>query len=493
MITLLLYSNIFAQESIKFNKFYLTSNSINEIRDVICNNHIYFLFGVDESPLTNTLGILRIKVDSTGEFIDRKIYASATRNLFHDNVNSTIKETNGGFVLTGGFNSANGKGFYLMGFNQFGDSTWFKAYDEDSLTDFAYNLCHAFNSGYIVTGGQVINNSEDLFVTHVDSSGNTLWKTLVGGSQVNLDHGVSITRTWDSCYIAAGLTRSYTGSEKWFAVKIDRQGNVIWKQWYGENNTTDDGPCRVYELKDSSYIMVGRRGVPGYSYTQGRIKKFNKNFIEQNNAYFSTTNTAGYISASIVQLNNEDIVTGGVAYISENEDARYVLYKINSNLDSIWRRHFYLYDPDLPVNYGYANNKGFRDIDVCPDGGFIIAGYYYLNGEKRIWLIKTDSLGCDGTYNCDSLLNSFTNELKPQESQIKIYPNPTNQNLNIEYNLSANKWIAIKVYNPLGQLVFTKNNLPNSGSLQIDVSNFEEGIYFIDFNNEVKQKFSVVH
>jgi len=489
----LLFCNLFAQESVKFNRYYITQSGNNEIRDVVISDSLYILIGVEPDSITGVMGISRIKYDTLGNIIDYQIYSSNSRSLYHDNVNSTIKDLNSGFILTGGTYSASGKGFYLMKLNQYGDSVWFKVYDEDSLANLSYNLCHSFDTSYIVTGGQIVNNSEDMYVANVDTAGNIKWKTLVGGNQVNLDYGVSITRTWDSCYIAAGLTKSYTGYEKWFVVKLNRQGDVIWKQWYGENNTTDDGPCRVYELRDSTYFMYGRRGISNSYYTQGRIKKFDKNFIEQNNQFFGYPQSLGFIGAPVFKSDGYIYATG-FTVIPEISNSRYVLYKLNSNLDSIWRRKYELLDPEIPANYNNpAFNAGFRDIDVCPDGGFIIAGYYYLNGEKRIWLIKTDSLGCDGTYNCDSLLNSFINELKPQESQIKIYPNPTNQNLNIEYNLLANKWIAIKVYNPLGQLVFTKNNLPNSGSLQIDVSNFKEGIYFIDFNNEVKQKFSVVH
>lgn len=63
------------------------------------------------------------------------------------------------------------------------------------------------------------------------------------------------------------------------------------------------------------------------------------------------------------------------------------------------------------------------------------------------------------------------------EQNILLYPNPTNGLLNIEsdYNIEL-----IKIYNAIGQLIILSENPQNT----IDLSSFENGIYFIEIKTE---------
>ena len=65
-------------------------------------------------------------------------------------------------------------------------------------------------------------------------------------------------------------------------------------------------------------------------------------------------------------------------------------------------------------------------------------------------------------------------------SSLNLFPNPSNGDLYIQSNINYNK---IEVFSLQGHLVFSLK----SGTSKIDVSNFENGFYFIVLSNEIGQ------
>jgi hypothetical protein len=75
---------------------------------------------------------------------------------------------------------------------------------------------------------------------------------------------------------------------------------------------------------------------------------------------------------------------------------------------------------------------------------------------------------------CDTLLLSTTDIIITKESDITIYPNPTNSIVNIE----AEKIIdRIVVYNALGRQILHKE--PKQQMTKVDTKSLENGTYFI--------------
>lgn len=66
-------------------------------------------------------------------------------------------------------------------------------------------------------------------------------------------------------------------------------------------------------------------------------------------------------------------------------------------------------------------------------------------------------------------------------NQISIYPNPAENELFFEIDNITNP-LTLSIYNNLGELVFTKNNI--FGSQKIDISHLQNGIYFVSLFNE---------
>jgi hypothetical protein len=97
----------------------------------------------------------------------------------------------------------------------------------------------------------------------------------------------------------------------------------------------------------------------------------------------------------------------------------------------------------------------------------------------------------------DNLYQGYTfdlNELFPEagvgmpevdnNTQISLYPNPAENNLNVTLNKSA----EITVYNIMGQVVM--NQQGNAGVNRLDISNLNSGVYFLSAGSDT-QKFVV--
>jgi hypothetical protein len=74
---------------------------------------------------------------------------------------------------------------------------------------------------------------------------------------------------------------------------------------------------------------------------------------------------------------------------------------------------------------------------------------------------------------------TITLPLEDQFSQLKVYPNPTEDQIRID-GLPANEKVEIKIYNSGGQLVQQLQN--NSGFMTIDFKSQPAGIYYIHLN-----------
>lgn len=69
-------------------------------------------------------------------------------------------------------------------------------------------------------------------------------------------------------------------------------------------------------------------------------------------------------------------------------------------------------------------------------------------------------------------------------SNLAIYPNPTNGNANVEFNVNTSENVTVNVINTLGQTVSNYNLGLVSGAQNVNINgaNLENGIYFVNIN-----------
>jgi alpha-tubulin suppressor-like RCC1 family protein len=138
-----------------------------------------------------------------------------------------------------------------------------------------------------------------------------------------------------------------------------------------------------------------------------------------------------------------------------------------------------------PIQIGTATNWLTIDAGVSTTSAIKTDGTMYVWGRNNL-----GQLG-DGTntqrsvptaINCPatSLAN---NDYLSTSNELKVYPNPVNNLLNISFDQTMN---SVALYNLLGQEVITK--LVNANETSIDVSALPSGTYLIKVNTEDKVK-----
>ena len=66
------------------------------------------------------------------------------------------------------------------------------------------------------------------------------------------------------------------------------------------------------------------------------------------------------------------------------------------------------------------------------------------------------------------------------ENQIFIYPNPASSSVSISWNESGEKSVSeITISNSLGQRVYTKHTSSIENKIELDISNWNAGLYLI--------------
>ena len=95
-------------------------------------------------------------------------------------------------------------------------------------------------------------------------------------------------------------------------------------------------------------------------------------------------------------------------------------------------------------------------------------------------------VGGETIYGDERHFHTWAEGVGELERSLKIYPNPANDYLNVEGEITA-----VEVYNTVGQCLMTKQV---NGDTKIDLSGFNNGIYFLRVYNNgemLVRKFSV--
>ncbi len=143
------------------------------------------------------------------------------------------------------------------------------------------------------------------------------------------------------------------------------------------------------------------------------------------------------------------------------------------------------------------------DMYFIKDNGTLIirpdANYSEFNiYHEPLATISPSTVGCLSVTLCSALVFPPINcsvgiaESTIQESQnlanLNVFPNPTENLVSIEFELTETKDVSIEIKNVLGQTIKTISNSFTTGNnkIEIDVSKFSSGIYFVQIQSENK-------
>ncbi len=379
---------------------------------VACFGDQYTIEGVDEVP-TNFEGITWTKTfGGSGD----------------DTPRSVIQTADGGYAILGFSDSTDGdlaiknlnvNDYWLLKLDVNGNIEWQNNYG-GSGDDRGQQIIQTADGGYAVTGyaesddGDGSNNEgfHDNWVLRLDASGNMLWEKSFGFS--GHDHSYDIVETEDGGFFFSGfldvtssngegatdkgLNQSAHGVGEFWGTRIDSDGNIIWRKFFG--GTNNDRSFGVVNAIDGGFILTGASESDDFDISSAKgsydfwVVKVNKNGgLEWERSFGGTgidqahdivlTNDSAYVIVGNTFSNDTQVTRN-------NGESDIWLIKISDAGELLWQQ-----------SYGGTAFDAAHGVNLTSDGGFIIAGNSKSHdgdasenfGENDVWFIKTDANG----------------------------------------------------------------------------------------------------
>jgi hypothetical protein len=195
-----------------------------------------------------------------------------------------------------------------------------------------------------------------------------------------------------------------------------------------------------------------------------------------------------------------NVLFGGEGNGNFGEEAKHLISIINPNAVSVSTL-----DPRILGDHeamfigtltGYASEVGFdykKLVDPTPftvtgelDGTTFTATVDDLELNTMYSVKAWAMVGGNKIYGDEIHFHTWVEGVSELEKSLKVYPNPANEYLNVEGEMTM-----VEVYNTVGQCLMSKQV---NGDTKIDLSGFNNGIYFLRVHNNgdmAVRKFSV--
>lgn len=364
--------------------------------------------------------------------------------------------------------------------NKFGEIIWIFPHG-------GYSIQETFDGGYIVAGDSSSQDFHDATLLKLNSNGIEEWYFTYG----NISHEKfeAVIQDSESNFVACGTKDVYGngGNVNQYIVKTNNNGDLLWEKnipnydntyfedlievnnfYYIVGFIVDDNPAgndifyfNLFKLNQDGSTEWAMEHIASWNHPTGW------SIALTSDSSLITTGGLGLIKIDLngniqwEQSSNmwsHDVEsTGDNGFIlAGNKYGSNCLIKVDSSGSIEWEK-FYTNGNSTFSNYFLSVNNTF-------DQGYIACGCS-KSDMKRLRIVKTDGSG------------NITGEIELlQPNFLKIYPNPTNDIINIES--STNK--SIEIFDINGRLIISKENSNNS----ISLGSYPPGIYCIKIKTE---------
>lgn len=221
-------------------------------------------------------------LNTSKKFTRLQLFGGSNEDIAH----AVINTADGGFAILGNTTSTDGdllgktmevSDILLLKYASNGDLEWHKTYG-GSADDRGHSLVEIPSGGYALLGyamssdgdASINQGQHDNWVIRVDAQGKILWERSFGF--LGHDHAYNIIATQDGGLFFNGFldvtasqgegstqkrkpTARKHGVGEFWCHKIDGQGNIQWRRYFG--GTNNDRSYDALQLNTGEYILVG--------------------------------------------------------------------------------------------------------------------------------------------------------------------------------------------------------------------------------------------
>lgn len=174
-------------------------------------------------------------------------------------------------------------------------------------------------------------------------------------------------------------------------------------------------------------------------------------------------------------LNGDSIGTGETKYLTGGE--YYIIQVTDANGCS---KAWWFYVPDCSKAAPESNGNG---LDQDNEKDVVFTG----NNNNGGFSINSDENDYNNLSDADKKGISALIQDNILDNNLNVYPNPSNKYVNISLNNLETVHNIITIYNSIGSVVYKTEVKDLRYEFKINISNLDEGIYFIEVNTELNK------
>jgi uncharacterized delta-60 repeat protein len=366
-------------------------------------------------------------------------------------------------------------------YDQNGNQLWVNRYDgsagnNDSATGIAVD-----NSNNIIVTGESKQTGSNFDYATVKYSPNGVqqWVSLFNGTGNNEDRAYAIVVDNSDNIIVTGssMSTSSAGSENYATVKYNPSGVQQWVSIYnGPGNNEDRAYAIVVDNSDNVVITGSSRSLASKDYA---TVKYNPSGSQMWASRYDGPGNNEDRAYAIVVDNSENVyVTGSSRQTQFAGSEDYATIKYTNSGTEEW-----------VTRYNGSGNNEDRAYAIVVDNSDNV----YITGSSMNGSLLGSEDYLTIKYSPQDLVSIQTvnTEIPSKYNLYQNYPNPFNPETFIGFDLPADSYVSLKIYNLLGIEVSTLvNETKLSGKYMIrwSAENYPSGIYFYKIQAEsIKQ------
>lgn len=476
--------------------------------------------------------LLLISVISFGDFINAQIkFRKVIGNTGYDNGVSAQQTIDSGYVVLGSTSSfgAGSTDIYLVKTDSLGTPTWHQTFGGINI-DRGTSVKQTADSGYVICGytNSFGAGGYDVYLIKIDKFWTITWAKTYGGT--NWDFGNCVEQTSDGGYIICGETYSFgNGDEDYYIIKTDMNGDTTWTKTFG--GIEQDVAKSIIQTSDGNYLVTGTSksngDVDGDFYTLklnqitgdslwsnkygGVAADYSNDVVEsQFGGYLLTGESKNFGATSVgilIKISPVGLLMGAPLTLGGSQDDKFVSITEDANGkismvgttksygDASGKGDIFFYTLKSDWTYyglttfGTTEKDDGFSVEPTNDNAFIICGTSngFNMGIDDIYLIKTDTL-CLAAVAESNFFTSIPESIVAADSNFNIYPNPANDQINVDLSLFNGK-TTVELFDLVGKKVFFEEmEVKGNQSIIFDSESLKQGIYMIRISDSISVK-----
>lgn len=378
----------------------------------------------------------------------------------------------GGFVATGftnSFSPENDYDLFITRLNTNGETVWSRAYGSDAYEVPLSVMAHSDGSFYI-WGHQLGENTDqyDTILLKIDLNGNLVWQRRFGLELNELAWDILETPEGDILLSGDSNSEAMFGLNDTFLIRLNTEGEIIWSRHYGGEG--HDHGTRLVHVENDAFVLGGATSTFG----NGGLDFLMMQFDGDGNVK-QTKATGGEIKDVIHGLisTNDD----GILAIGETRSFGQGYYsgmavKIDQNGEDACSTVFNADFQSEPIEF----TVGSPGVELRAEELESIASDF-LTVSFTDGLISEETVCTEAPPGGNLEHSEITEAHNDRHNQLRLVPNPSPGNVTAIIRTQHEVVSDLTVFNLGGQIVFQQSIMGTNGHRNLQLNRLPTGIY----------------